>query len=144
MPPLTPWDGNAFSLTTEMTGIHICDSPTGDGHTWAFVVDGDKIIAKADIKPAQIAAFFQIAFGHSQAAATGTQGQLLSSKPLYVENIVCKGDPGPRPNVRMSDAGFASVDPDKAPYLIYRTQVLYDAINRAEDDFASGKVCAGK
>src|ERR1044071_4668161 len=46
MPKLTPWDGNAFELTTDMTGIHICDSPKDAGHRWAFVVDGDKVTAK--------------------------------------------------------------------------------------------------
>jgi hypothetical protein len=144
MPPLTPWDGNGVPLTTDMTGIHICDSPKDAGHIWAFVVDGDQVTAKIDIKPEQIAQFLQRVFGYAQAAATGTQGHLLSNKPLYVENIVCKGDMGTRPSARMSGAGFASVDPDNAPYLIYRTHVLYDAINRAADDIASGKVCTGK
>jgi hypothetical protein len=65
-------------------------------------------------------------------------------KPLYTTNVVCKGDPGTRPNVRAADEGLPSIDPDNAPHLIYRTHLLYDAIQRGEEDIATGKVCDGK
>ena len=143
MPKLTPWDGNAFELTSDMTGIHICDSPKDAGYRWAFVVDGDKVTAKVDVKPEQLAQFYQAVMGASPSQASA-QPLILLKKPLYTTNVVCKGDPGTRPSIRAADDELPSIDPDNAPHLIYRTQLLYSAIERAEEDIASGKVCAGK
>ena len=143
MPKLTPWDGNAFPFTSDMTGIHICDSPKDAGHLWAFVVDGDKVSAKVDIKPEQLTQFYQVLIGPSQSGAAA-QPLILLKKPLYTTNVVCKGDPGTRPSVREADEGLPSIDPDNAPHLVYRTHLLYDAIERGEEDIASGKVCDGK
>lgn len=143
MPKLTSWDGNAFELTSDMTGIHICDSPKEDGHLWAFVVDGDKVTAKVDIKPELFVQFYQAVIGPSPSQVSAQP--LILKKPLYTTNVVCKGDPGTRPNVRAAAEGeLPSIDPDNAPHLIYRTQLLYSAIERAAEDIASGKVCDGK
>lgn len=143
MPKLTPWDGNAFPLTSDMTGIHVCDSPEDATHLWAFVIDGDKVTAKVDIKPEQLAQFFQLVLGPSQSGVAANQN-VFAKKPLYTTNVVCKGDPGTRPSVRAAQAELPSIDPDNAPHLIYRTHLLYDAIERADEDIASGKVCSGK
>ena len=143
MPKLTPWDGNAFPLTTDMTGVHICESPTDATHLWAFVVDGDKVTAKVDIKPEQLVQFYQLLIGPSQ-SGLAAQPLILVKKPLYTTNVVCKGDPGTRPNVRAAEEGLPSIDPDNAPHLIYRTHLIYDAIERGEEDIATGKVCDGK
>jgi hypothetical protein len=143
MPKLTPWDGNAFELTSNMTGIHICDSPKDTGHLWAFVIDGDKVTAKVDIKPEQLVQFYQVLIGPSPSQVSA-QPLILIKKPLYTTNVVCKGDPGMRPNIRAVEDGLPSIDPDNAPHLIYRTHLLYDAIERGEEDIATGKVCDGK
>jgi hypothetical protein len=144
MPKLTPWDGNAFDLTSDMTGIHVCDSPKDAGHLWAFVVDGDKVTAKVDIKPELLVQFYQAVIGPSPSQVSA-QPLILIKKPLYTTNVVCKGDPGTRPSVRAAaEDELPSIDPDNAPHLIYRTQLLYNAIASAEEDIASGKVCAGK
>jgi hypothetical protein len=144
MPKLIPWDGNAFTLTTEMTGIHICESPSEPTHLWAFVVDGDQVTAKVDIKPEQLAQFFQLVLGPSQSSVASAPPNVIAKKALYTTNIVCKGDPGTRPMIRAAQAELPSIDPDNAPHLIYRTRLLYDAIARAEKDIATGQVCDGK
>src|SRR5947207_6883982 len=87
MPKLTPWDGNAFPLATDMTGIHICDSPTDATHLWAFVVDGDKVTAKVDVKPEQLTQFYQLLIGPSQSQLAASTS-LLAKKPLYTTNVV--------------------------------------------------------
>src|SRR5206468_6590943 len=101
-------DGNAFPLTSDMTGIHICDSPSDADHVWAFAIDGDKVTAKLDIKPEQREQFFLMVLGSSQSGVAASQ-PVLAKKPLYVSNVVCKGDPGTRPSVRAAQGGLPSI-----------------------------------